>query len=290
MKKFLFSILFFLSLAVPSTGFADSAVGDVIITLGSDLTEQQKQDLLKEMNAPENPQIVTVTNEEEHKYLGDYIPKAQIGSKAISSSKIQIEKSGSGLEVQTNNINWVTDEMYLNALMTAGVKDANVYVTAPFEVSGTAALTGLMKAYEVSTDQAIPEDVKKVANQELVETAKLGDKIGEENASALIAKVKEQLSENGVPSNDQELREMIENAAKDLNITLSDDDINHLMNLFNNMINVNIDWDQVGQQLDQAKEKISKFLESEEGQNFLQQLKDFFSSLIDSIASFFSGK
>lgn len=290
MKKFLFSIIFFLSLAVPSTGFADSAVGDVIITLGSDLTEQQKQDLLKEMNAPENPQIVTVTNEEEHKYLGDYIPKAQIGSKAISSSKIQIEKSGSGLEVQTNNINWVTDEMYLNALMTAGVKDANVYVTAPFEVSGTAALTGLMKAYEVSTDQAIPEDVKKVANQELVETAKLGDKIGEENASALIAKVKEQLSENGVPSNDQELREMIENAAKDLNITLSDDDINHLMNLFNNMINVNIDWDQVGQQLDQAKEKISKFLESEEGQNFLQQLKDFFSSLIDSIASFFSGK
>ena len=29
--------------------------------------------------------------------------------------------------------------MYLNALMTAGVKDAKVYVTAPFEVSGTAA-------------------------------------------------------------------------------------------------------------------------------------------------------
>lgn len=72
--------------------------------------------------------------------------------------------------------------MYLNALMTAGVKDAKVYVTAPFEVSGTAALTGLIKAYEVSSDEAISEDVKQVANQELVTTSELGDKIGNENA------------------------------------------------------------------------------------------------------------
>ncbi|KZM56904.1 MULTISPECIES: DUF1002 domain-containing protein [Aeribacillus] len=287
MKKIVLSILLAIGLATPTTSFADSVVGDVIVTLGSDLTEQQKQDLLKEMGVPDNVQTVTVTNEEEHKYLGDYIPKAQIGSKAISSSKIQIEKKGSGLEVQTNNINWVTDEMYLNALMTAGVKDANVYVTAPFEVSGTAALTGLIKAYEVSTDKAIPEDVKQVANQELVETAKLGDKIGDENASALIAKVKEQMSENGVPKNDQELREMIEQAAKDLQINLSEDDINNLILLFNNMINVNINWDEVGNQLDKAKDKISKFLESEEGQSFLQKLKEFFSSIIDAIASFF---
>ena len=39
--------------------------------------------------------------------------------------------------------------MYINALATAGVKDASVYVTAPFSVSGTPALTGIIKAYEV---------------------------------------------------------------------------------------------------------------------------------------------
>ena len=44
--------------------------------------------------------------------------------------------------------------------------------------------------------QAIPEDVKQAANEEMVKTAELGDAIGTENATALIAKVKEEMAEN----------------------------------------------------------------------------------------------
>jgi uncharacterized protein YpuA (DUF1002 family) len=276
--------------AFPTIGLADAAAGDKIITLGKNLTEEQKQSMLGEMGADDNSQVIEVTNEEEHKYLGNYIPKAQIGTKAISSSAITIEKSGSGLEVNTKNINWVTDEMYLNALMTAGVKDATIQVTAPFEVSGTAALTGLLKAYEVTSDEAIPEEVKQVANEELVKTAELGDKVGEENASALMAKIKEEIANNGVPETDAEFRELIEKAASDLGITLSEEEINSLVALFNKMKDVNVNWDQVGQQLDKAKDKISNFIDSEEGQNFLDQLKEFFIALWDAIISIFSNK
>ncbi|TDL83401.1 DUF1002 domain-containing protein [Peribacillus frigoritolerans] len=276
--------------AFPTIGLADAAAGDKIITLGKNLTEEQKQSMLSEMGADDNSQVIEVTNEEEHKYLGNYIPKAQIGTKAISSSAITIEKSGSGLEVDTQNINWVTDEMYLNALMTAGVKDATIQVTAPFEVSGTAALTGLLKAYEVTSDEAIPEEVKQVANEELVKTAELGDKVGEENASALMAKIKEEIANNGVPETDAEFRELIEKAASDLGITLSEEEINSLVELFNKMKEVNVDWDQVGQQLDKAKDKISNFIDSEEGQNFLDQLKEFFIALWNAIISIFSNK
>lgn len=289
MKKFMLSIILAAILAFPSISFADAVVGDTIITLGENLTPKQKEDLLKEMNAPEGSQQITVSNQEEHKYLGDYIPKATIGTKAISSSAITIEKKGSGLEVKTNNINWVTDEMYLNALMTAGVKDATIYVTAPFEVSGTAALTGLLKAYEISSDKAIPEDVKQVANEELVTTAKLGDNVGEENAAALMAKIKDEIAKNGVPETDADLRALIEKCAKDLNITLTEDQINSLIELFNKMKNINIDWNQVGDQLDKAKDKISNFLNSEEGQSFLQQVKEFFIALWNAIISFFTG-
>ncbi|WP_307347150.1 DUF1002 domain-containing protein [Metabacillus malikii] len=276
-------------IAIPSISFADAAVGDIIITLGEDLTDQQKKTLLSEMNATEENQIIYVTNEEEHKYLGDYISKATIGSKALSSTSITIEKSGSGLEVNTKNINWVTDEMYLNALMTAGVKDATIYVTAPFEVSGTAALTGLIKAYEISSDEAIPEDVKQVANEELVTTAKLGDEVGTENASALMAKIKDEVAKNGIPETDAELRSLIEKCASDLGITLSETDLNNLIDLFNKMRDINIDWNQVGQQLDKAKDKISNFLNSEEGQSFLQSIKEFFIALWNAIISFFTG-
>jgi uncharacterized protein YpuA (DUF1002 family) len=285
-RRFLNCLLISLLFLSPSYVFADAAEGDVIITLGENLSEEQEKQVLEKLNAAENTEVITVSNAEERKYLGDLIPKAQLGTRAISSSSITYTAKGTGLEVETENINWVTDEMYLNALITAGVKDAKIKVVAPFEVSGTAALTGLMKAYEISSNEVIPEEVKQIANQEMVETAKLGDTIGAENAAALIAKIKEKVAKNA-PKSDEELRTIIEQSAKELGITLTDSQIQSLMDLFNKMKELNIDWNQVGEQLNQAKEKISKFLQSEEGQGFLSKLRDFFVSLFDAIKSLF---
>ncbi|AND41302.1 MULTISPECIES: DUF1002 domain-containing protein [Cytobacillus] len=280
---FMISLLFIM----PIQAFADMAEGDVIVTLGENLSEEQKNMLLAEMKAPKDAAIITVSNEEEHKYLGNYISKALIGTRAISSSAVTIAKQGSGLEVETKNINWVTDEMYINALITAGVKDAKIYITAPANVSGTAALTGIIKAYEISAEKTIPEEVKQAANEEMVETAKLGDSVGNENAAALIAKIKEEIAKNS-PETDAELRTIIENAAKELGITLTEQEILSLIDLFNKLKELDIDWNQVGEQLNQAKDKISKYLESEEGQGFLESLKRFFVSVIDAVKAFFS--
>jgi uncharacterized protein YpuA (DUF1002 family) len=280
-------LLLCMLLIFPIHSFADVAVGDMIVTLGEDLTEAQKNTLLSEMNAPDNAQIITVSNEEEHQYLGNYIAKAVIGSNAISSSAITIGEKNSGLSVSTKNINWVTDEMYLNALITAGVKDASIYITAPMAVSGTGALTGIIKAYEVSANQAIPEDVKQAANEEMVKTAELGDSIGADNATALIAKVKEKMAENP-PKTEADIRTLIENAAKELGLTLTEEQIQSLIDLFNKLKDLNIDWNQVGEQINIAKDKLTNYLESEEGQSFLDKLKQFFISLIDAIKAMFS--
>ena len=272
---------------LPLHSYADAVVGDMIITIGENLSEEQKKTILAEMNAPEDAQIITVTNKEEHQYLGKYIAKSIIGSRTFSNSAITIKEKGSGLEVETKNINWVTDEMYLNALITAGVKDADIYVTAPFAVSGTGALTGLIKAYEITSDETIPEDVKQAANEELVKTAKLGDSIGADNATALIAKVKEEMAKNP-PKTEADIRILIERAAKDLGITLTEEQIQSLIDLFNKLKDLNIDWNQVGEQINIAKDKITNFLESEEGQGFLDKLKQFFIGLIDWIKALFA--
>jgi uncharacterized protein YpuA (DUF1002 family) len=287
MKIRLLTLLIIIMMSIPINVLADAAEGDVIITLGENLDEKQKTEVLKELNANDTTEIITVSNVEERKYLGDLIPKGQLGSRAISSSSITYTKAGTGLDVETKNINWVTDEMYLNALITAGVKDAKIKVVAPFEVSGTAALTGLMKAYEISSDQVIPEEVKQIANQEMVETAKLGETIGAENAAALMAKIKEEMAKNA-PETDADLRAIIEQAAKELGINLTEDQVQSLIDLFNKMKELNIDWNQVGEQLNQAKDKITKFLQSEEGQGFLTKLRDFFVSLFDAIKALFS--
>jgi uncharacterized protein YpuA (DUF1002 family) len=287
MKKVLILLITTFMLAVPLRGLADMAEGDMIVTLGENLTTEQKNKLLSEMGAPEDVQIVTVSNQEEHQYLGKYVAKSLIGTKAISSSAITMAPKGSGITVKTKNINWVTDEMYVNALITAGVKDADIYITAPIAVSGTAALTGIIKAYEISADKTIPEEVKQAANQEMVETAKLGDSIGDKNAAALIAKVKEEIAKKK-PKNDEELQKIIDQAAKDLNVKLSDKEMQRLIDFFNKLKDLNIDWKQVSDQLNKAKDRISKFLQSEEGQGFFEKIKQFFIWLIDAIKSLFS--
>jgi len=285
-NKLWLAILMSFLLVLPIQALADVAVGDTIVTLGENLTPAQKTELLKEMEVADNVEMITVSNAEEHEYLGSYISSRLIGTKALSSSKITYEKKGSGIVVKTNNINWVTEEMYINALATAGVQDAEIYVTAPFEVSGTAALTGIIKAYEVSSGEKIPEDVKQAANEEMVTTAELGDQIGTDEAAALVTKIKEEMATNP-PETAAEVETLIKNAASELGIELTDEQLQSLIDLFNKLKDLNIDWNAVGDQLNEAKEKLTNFLSSEEGQNFLDKVKAFFVSLIDAIKSLF---
>jgi uncharacterized protein YpuA (DUF1002 family) len=290
MKKQLFklmSVLLAVSFLIPSIALADMQRGDMVVTLGENLTQEQKKLLLAEMDAPKDVEIVTVSNAEEHKYLDGKIASRLIGTKAISSSSITIAAKGSGIMVKTKNINWVTEDMYKNALATAGIKDAEIYVTAPFEVSGTAALTGLIKAYEVTTDTKISEEQKQAANEEMVETAKLGDQIGTDEATSLVETIKEEIAVNP-PQNDADLRSIIEKAAEQLGITLTEQQIQSLIDLFNKLQDLGIDWNKVGEQLNAAKDKVTDYLQSEEGQSFLDKLKAFFVSLIDAIKSLFS--
>ncbi|QWG35028.1 DUF1002 domain-containing protein [Bacillus mycoides] len=287
MKAKLLALLLAVAVFImPTASFADIIEGESIVTLGENLSEQQKQELLKEMKAPKDATIITVSNTEEHKFLEGIVPKSQIGTRAISSSMITYTKPGSGLIVRSKNINSITDAMYTNALITAGVKDAEIQITAPFKVSGTAALTGLMKAYETTSNKEIPEDVKKVANEEMVQTAKLGDKIGEDKAVQLVVKIKEEIAKEQ-PKTTEDLRSLIKKIADQLGITLTDEQLDNLVSLFDKMKNLNIDWNQVGSQLDKAKDHVSAFLGSEEGQSFLDKVKDFFSSIIDFVKSLF---
>jgi uncharacterized protein YpuA (DUF1002 family) len=273
------------------TAFADASPGDVYLTLGEDLTIPQKEvvysNLQVEVDISEN-QIIYVTNEEEHKYLGEYIPKTQIGSKALSSSKITVGEKDSGLLVNSDeNINYISEEMYLNALSTAGVKDVNVEISAPFQVSGTAALTGIIKAYEASTGVEISEEQKQIANEEMITTAKISEEIGSDELTGLINQIKEEIGKNP-PANDEELAALIKRLAEENGINLTDEQITQLVGLFNKIQNLDIDWEKVNNTLESAKDKWNEFSQTEGGQGLIQGFIDFIGSIVDAIGSFFS--
>ncbi|MDQ0205576.1 DUF1002 domain-containing protein [Alkalicoccobacillus murimartini] len=289
MKKLQKSMIGFmiLLLFVPAVAQADAVPGDVIVTLGADLSPAQREDLLEEMEVAEDVETLEVTNEEEHIYLGDYISSTNIGNRALSSSKITMTSPGEGINVTSNNITWVSDKMYANALVTAGVEDADVYVTAPFDVSGTAGLTGLIKAYEVAAGIDIPEEQKQVANEEMVKTAELAESIGIDEATELINRIKEEIGDQNIESED-DLRALIERLANELGITLTEEELNGLVSLFMRMKDLNINWDQVQDQISKVRDNLGEFLAKEETQSFLTSFLDFINKIIDSIKGFFS--
>ena len=282
-KKFfsMFLLLFLFVANFTISSFADAAVGDSIISFGADLSESEKDSIFKEFNPPENVQEIVTTNAEEHKYLGGVVPTSKIGNFAISSVMITYTEKGSGLKVDTSDkITYITDESYINALITAGVEDADIKVTSPRNASGTAALTGIMKAYEVSSGEVIDDSIKKAANEEMIRTVEIGEVIGNDKAVELFNKIKQEIAKQN-PKTTEEVRDIIINIANNYNINLTDEQIEQLVSLFDKMRSLDIDWNRVSNQIEDIGNKATEFLSSEEGKGFLENLKLFFKALLE---------
>lgn len=204
------------------------------LALGADLTKEQKATVLDLLGVKEEEldqyKVVEVTNEEEHKYLGDYLSDSVIGTKALSSVLVTQAKKDSGISVDTHNINYCTEVMYCNALVTAGIVDADVVVAGPFKLTGTAALVGTIKAYAEMTGSEVSQDSIDAATNELVLTGELGEELGEslgdneegkESAGELMALVKQKVLENNLSSKD-DIIEAVNESCKELGISISD--------------------------------------------------------------------
>ena len=95
-----------------------------VVTLGADLTQDQKNTMMQYFKANASEvQILTVTNADEREYLGNYIPLEQIGTRTLSCAYVKPTQSG-GIKVRTANLNYVTGKMIANALSTAGISPA----------------------------------------------------------------------------------------------------------------------------------------------------------------------
>lgn len=286
-KFLLLAVLLAFVWVVPSQSFADKIVEQTVVTLGADLTEAQKSAILSEMNVGSDVKQVQVTNEEEHKYLGSYLSKDTIGKRAISSAKIVMKDSG-GITVKTNNITHITEMMYVNTAITAGIKEADIYITAPFKVSGTAGLTGIIKAFEEATGKKIDEDQKQVANEELVRTQELGKEI-QDNTKAVqfMNRLKEEISKEQ-PKTTEEYKNIVINVSNEFNINLSEQTINQLITFGQNFDKLNIDWDVLSSQFDKLTGDIGDIIKSEKTQGIIDSILEWLGDLFSSIGEIFT--
>lgn len=307
MKKLitlLFSAVLLLSMPVMAAEVDQSRIVNIdasksIIALGADLSAEQRATVLSLMDVTEadlaNYQVITITNDMEHQYLDAYMDASVIGSKSLSSVKITPAESGHGVLVTTKNINYCTTGMYRNALLTAGVSDADILVVGPTEISGTAALIGAIKGYEAMSGESVSDTTLDTAMNELITTGEIAMQDADsQDIEELIAFVKAKVAAGGLDSDDQ-IRSAVEEGEDKFGVTLTEDEINQIIAIMQKINQLGLDPNVL---VAQAEDLYSKF-----GKDFLKNLdtdaiakevaksaaSGFFAKIGDAIKGFFAG-
>ena len=272
-----------LTLSVPAF-----AVNQSRAVIGADLNPMQADMVYAAFGLRRGDVIeLTVTNAEERRYLEGFVDSRVIGTRSISSVYVELLPPGSGMSVTTSNISWCTGDMYISALGTAGITDARIVVAAPFEVSGTAALAGVYKAYEDMTGVRLDDLAKLVSTQELTVTGDLAQQIGSMDSTSIVGDLKLMLNETKNMS-DEEIIGVIEGLAGQYNVSLTDTQKRQLVSLCRSLEQLNPDQlksrvEQVQgtiQKMSEAKSKIVSFAES------VKEFMDTFSAFMDKVKEF----
>ncbi len=263
----------------------DAKPSDVYVSFGADLNDDEKATVMNLMGIEEedleNYTVGEITNDEEHEYLGDYLDASVIGTRALSSVIVVVGEDGDGIDVETNNISYCTAGMYTNALITAGIENADVIVAGPFEITGTAALVGAMKAYAELTGEEISEESMDTAVNELVVTSQMAEGESSQNIEELIAFVKAKVVEEGL-DDEESIREVIEEGSSQLGITLTDEEIDTIISLMKKISELDLDIDSMKEQAGELFDKLEEMgVDKEEAKNFFQKI-------IDAITEFFN--
>ena len=279
MKKWIagaLAFLFLLGLAAPALAL-DAGLSRVAI--GANLDDAQIAQVYADFGLERGSvQEITVTNQDERAYLEGLVSENKIGSVALSCVYITTLEPGSGLSISTKHINWCTEQMYANALTTAGITDARVVVTAPFDVSGTD------RAYESITGTTLSDLAKTIGAEELVLTGELAEYIGSEEATELINELKKILDQTQNMSDD-DVRTEIRKIAEQYNVVISDSQVEQLLTLCRRLekLDVNalqsklVTLAETVQKANAAKETVSAI--GEKISNFFSSVGNFFSNL-----------
>lgn len=281
-KKLALVMALVMAMSVSITGTAFAADGDAYLALGSNLSDEEKATVLSLLGVSDTNDynIIYVTNAEEHQYLDKYVSSDQIGTRALSSVLIK-ENGGSSINVTTHNIGYCTEDMYRNALATAGLSGADVVVAGPFEISGTAALVGTIKAYENMTGEDVGDEVIEGSVDEITTTGEVGEEIGDTDAAEqIIADVKEDLANNPDMS-DSELEEAIRDAAEEAGIELSDSTLQKIKEMLQNLQGLDIDWDNLKQQSSSILEDLKGVVDADKAEGFINRIIAWFKSLFN---------
>ncbi|QYN57907.1 DUF1002 domain-containing protein [Lactobacillus panisapium] len=209
-----------------------------VVCLGTSLSDGQRSGTVKTLSEPLNGnsyQTITITGSDLVKYLNPSGANFTTNSGVWSSAMIQKTAQGSGINVKIldyqgkNNITTITADQYKNAALTAGIADANIYVTSAVPIDGSGALAGVYAAYH-KTGESLNQSQVNAAQDEMGTLSKITkenkDKNGYSDAQLnnAVAGAKQEMGKIGNNISDSQIRDIVNNQIN----------INHLGDVINN--------------------------------------------------------
>lgn len=289
--KMILTLTLILTLALSTGGFTahatdgvvDELLGEPAVVYGDTLSDEQKEEVKRLLEVdPDEVNEFTVTGQDLQNYI-DGNPNSGM----YSSVKITQKDNGYGIVVDivtADNITEVTNEMYSNALLTAGIENALIEVASPIQVTGHSALSGIYKAYDASGAD-LDKGRMEVANDELNVSTELAEKEGlsQEKVTELMTEIKKEIADKN-PATREDVEEIVQDQLGKLDIELSEEDRQLLTDLFEKMRDLDIDFGKVRDQLEDLtatiKDKLGD-LNIDEG--FWDKVVNWFKNLFNSI-------
>lgn len=240
-----------------------SADSRKVVTLGADLSEQQKQIVMNYFGVTaDQVDILTITNQDERDHLGSYVPLEQIGTHTYSCALVSPTASG-GIQVKTANLDWVTCNMIATTLSTSGVVNCDVIAASPIQVSGTGALTGIIMAYEQASGETLSPQKKELATEELVITGQLANNVGQKEATAIVNEAKTEIISQNI-TDVTVIQNIVNEAANDNNTQLTQDQIDMVTELLNKISQEDYNYDDMKDTLERVDENVGVTSQTDE--------------------------
>ena len=274
-----------------------------ILVYGENLTFQQIEIVNSAFGIQDVSTVVrqVATTADASKYLGFDATDAQM----LSSVLVEKQSKNSGVQVMIKTpglITSVTKTQYINAAITAGIKDVKISIASPNEITGEYALIGVYKSLAIK-GFLIDEGRTFIAQEEILLARQMvaeQDK-GEEFDSKLLDNVLANLKiklvkykqSNNIIASEEEVALMVKSVLKDggLNDLLTDDQVYQLMSFASKFQTTSaVDAIEIINQLELLKEYISSELPNSpnlsDKTNFLETFREEVKSFIHSLQIF----
>lgn len=288
-------------------GFTGEYRQGEILSFGSDLNKKEELALREHFGVSEEMKAIYVDNAITIEQLG-LEPNALDNYTGgwYSSAYVKLTNKG-GVQVTSSNVNLVTNEMFANALITSGILNCEVKVSAPFMVTGESALAGILAGAEEIMGESLSEENKVVAKEEIDTTLDIADEIlnnkdneinnsGDSStiASGIINDIKQQVIKDS--PNSTQIQEIIINVTNNYGVTLSEESQAQVLSLMEDVNELDIEYKDIKESMENIGENIYESLKEAgvklKESGFFEKIGDFFSDLFENmwngIKNFFS--